>query len=437
MAVTDDIPGLTAYTGARLIDPASGLDAPGGLLSDGERIVEAGAGLFDNGTPEGATVIDCGGACLAPGLVDIRMHTGEPGQEHKETLATAGRAAVAGGVTSMVCLPNTDPVIDDMSTVEFVARRARKHGLAKVYCYGAVTKGLQGAELAELGMLAQSGAVAFTDGLQPVADAQVMRRALDYARTFGFLIVQHAEEPALSAGGSMNAGETATRLGLSGMPPMAEVIMVERDIRLVEMTGGRLHFAHLSTAGAIDAVRRAKADGLAVTCDTAPPYFALNELAVGNYRTFAKLSPPLRTEDDRQAVIAGLTDGTIDAIASDHLPQDEESKRLPFSEAAFGGTGLETLLPVTLELVHNGQMDLLTALGLITAKPSRLMGLAAGTLTPGEAADLVIFDPETGWKVTEGRLHSKSKNSPFDGRPVQGQVRRTVVDGRGVYVREG
>ncbi len=436
MAVTDDIPGPKAYVNARLLDPASGLDAPGGVLTDGEQIVAAEAGLFSDGTPADAEIIDCAGICIAPGLVDIRMHTGEPGQEHKETLATAGRAAVAGGVTSMVCLPNTEPVIDDMSTVEFVARRARKHGLAKVYCYGGVTKGLAGVELTEMGMLAESGAVAFTDGLQPVADAQVMRRALAYAGTFGFLIVQHAEEPSLTKGGMMNPGETATRLGLSGMPPEAEIIMVERDIRLVEMTAGRLHFAHLSTAEAIDAVRRAKARGLAITCDTAPPYFALNELAVGDYRTFAKLSPPLRSEADRQAVIAGLMDGTIDAIASDHLPEDEESKRLPFAEAAFGGTGLETLLPITMELVHNGQMDLLAALSLITVKPARLMALKGGRLAAGAPADLMMFDPDAGWKVTEERLHSKSKNSPFDGRPVQGQVLRTVVDGRTVYTRE-
>jgi dihydroorotase len=436
MAVTDDKPPLTAYVGARLLDPASGLDAEGGVLTDGEKIVEAGAGLFADGAPDGAEVIDCAGACLSPGLADIRMHTGEPGHEHKETLATAGRAAVAGGVTSMVCLPNTEPVIDDMSTVEFVARRARKHGLAKVYCYGAVTKGLGGDELAEMGMLAESGAVAFTDGLKPIADAQMMRRALDYAGTFGFLIVQHAEEPTLARGGMMNSGETATRLGLTGIPPQAEVIMVERDIRLVEMTGGRLHFAHLSTAAAIDAVRQAKKAGLAVTCDTAPPYFALNELAIGDYRTFAKLSPPLRAESDRQAVIQGLRDGTIDAIASDHLPEDEESKRLPFAEAAFGGTGLETLLAVTLELVHNGEMDLMDALALITSKPADLMNLPAGRLAPGAAADLMVFAPDVGWKVTEDRLHSKSKNSPFDGRPVQGRVLRTVVDGRSVFTAE-
>ena len=336
----------------------------------------------------------------------------------------------------MVCLPNTKPVIDDMSVLEFIARRARQQGLAKVYCYGAITKGLEGNELAEMGLLAESGAVAFTDGLKSVANTQVMRRALDYAATFGFLIVQHAEEPSLAKGGMMNAGETATRMGLSGIPRQAEVIMAERDIRLVEMTGGAQHFAHLSTTEAIDAVRKAKAAGLPVTCDTAPPYFALNELAVGDYRTFAKLSPPLRTEEDRQAVIAGLVDGTIDVIASDHLPEDEESKRLPFAEAAFGGTGLETLLPVTLELVHNKQMDLLAAMALITDKPAKLMGLRAGRLAAGEAADLIVFDPGAGWKVTKDRLHSKSKNSPFDGRPVQGQVMRTVVDGRSVFERE-
>ena len=436
MAVTDDIPGRTAYVNARIIDPATNTDMPGALLTDGEKIIDVGADLFSDDPPKEIEVIDCKGSCLSPGLVDIRVQTGEPGQEHKETLATASQAAVSGGITSMVCLPNTDPIIDDMSTLEFIARRARLHGLAKVYCYGAVTNRLEGSTLAEMGLLAESGAVAFTDGLKSLANAQVMRRALDYASTFGFLIIQHAEEPTLAHGGMMNAGETATRLGLSGIPSLAEVIMVERDIRLAEMTGGRLHFAHLSTAEAIAAVRRAKSSGLSITCDTAPPYFALNELAIGDYRTFAKLSPPLRTETDRQAVIAGLLDGTIDAIASDHMPEDEESKRLPFSEAAFGGIGLETLLPVTLELVHNQHMELLAAIDLITKKPARLMGLKAGQLLPGEPADLVVFDPNVGWKVTEEHLHSKSKNSPFDGRPVQGKVIRTVVDGRTVFVRE-
>ena len=429
--------GRVAYLGARLLDPASGLDTTGGVLTEGEAIADLGPGLSAEAVPDDAIVVDCAGHCLAPGLVDMRVQLREPGEEHKETLLSAGRAATAGGVTSMVCLPNTDPVIDDMSVVEFVARRARQVGLAKVYPYGAVTKGLEGAELAELGMLAEAGAVAFTDGIRAVAEAQVMRRALSYAATFALLIVQHPEEPSLTADGVMNEGETATRLGLIGMPPAAETIIVERDIRLVELTGGRLHVAHVSCAEAIEAVRQAKAQGLGVTCDTAPPYFALNETAVGDYRTFAKLSPPLRSETDRQAVVEGLKDGTIDAIASDHAPQDEDAKRLPFTQAAFGGVGLETLLAVSLELHHNGHMTLDRVLALLTAAPAQLLGLDAGRLSKGGAADFFVFDPERAWKVDADSLLSKSKNSPFNGRPVQGRVLRTVVDGRAVFVADG
>lgn len=423
--------GKVAYVNARLLDPATGLDGPGAVLTDGERIAEVSDKSYT--PPSDAEIVDCGGACLAPGFVDIRVQTGEPGHEHKGTLASAGRAATAGGITSMVCLPNTDPVIDDMSVVEFVARRARKLGLTKVYPYGAVTKGTKGEELAELGMLAEAGAVAFTDGTKAVGNAQVMRQALSYAATFDLLLVQHPEEKALTGNGAMNRGETATRLGLSGIPAEAEIIMVERDIRLVELTGGRIHFAHISTGKAVDVVRRAKSEGLRVTCDTAPPYFALNEGAVGDYRTFAKLSPPLRSEADRQAIVEGLKDGTIDAIASDHSPHDEEAKRVPFAQAAFGGVGLDTLLPVTLELHHNGHLDLLTAISLITDKPAGLLDLPAGRLATGASADIAIFDPDRGWKVDESSLMAKSKNTPFDGRPVQGRVIRTVVDGRTVH----
>ena len=429
--------GLTAYVNARLLDPASGLDQAGALLSDGEAIADFGPGLFDGGIPEGAAVIDCAGHALCPGLVDIRVQLREPGEEHKGTLASAGKAAAAGGITTMVCLPNTEPVIDDMSVVEFIARRARKLGLAKVYAYGAVTKGLEGRELAEIGMLSEAGAVAFSDGVKAVGDAQVMRRALSYAGTFGLLIVQHAEEPSLASDGVMNQGETATRLGLTGIPREAEIIMVERDIRLAEMTAGRLHFAHLSTAEAIEAVRRAKARGLNITCDTAPPYFALNETAIGDYRTFMKLSPPLRSEEDRQAVVEGLKDGTIDAIASDHAPHDEDAKRLPFAQAAFGGVGLETLLAVSLELYHNGHMEMLEVIGLITSSAAGVLGLSAGRLEKGAPADLALFDPGRGWKVDADVLLSKSKNSPFDGRPVQGRVLRTVIDGRTVFQVDG
>jgi dihydroorotase len=433
---TDPI-GRTAFVNARLLDPATGLDKLGAVLVEGESIADVGPGLFRSrdgwDVPGGVREIDCHGLCLAPGLVDMRVSLGEPGQEHKGTLAGGGRAAAAGGITSMVCTPDTDPVIDDMSVVEFVARRARKLGLTKVYPYAAVTKGLEGRELAEMGLLAEAGAVAFTDGAHAVADTQVMRQAMDYAGTFDLLIVQHPEDPSLARGGDMTSGESATRLGLSGIPPQAEVIMIERDIRLAELTGGRIHFAHVSTAEAVDAIRGAKARGVRVTCDTAPPYFALNELAIGDYRTFAKLSPPLRPESDRQAIVAGLVDGTIDAVASDHLPQDEESKRLPFSQAAFGGIGLDTLLAVSLELYHNGHLSLLQVLDYLSARPAALLDLPAGRLDKGLPADLFLFDPDAPWKIDADRLLSKSKNTPFDGRPVQGRVMRTVIDGRTVF----
>lgn len=425
-----------AYVNARLLDPATGLDTPGALLSEGEIITDVGINLFSSDVPSGIQVIDCAGHCLCPGLVDMRVQLREPGYEHQGTIISDSESAVAGGITSMVCLPNTQPVIDDMSVVEFVARRARLAGLTKVYPYGAVTKGLAGKELAELGLLAQSGALAFTDGIKAVADASVLRRALSYASTFGLMIVQHAEEPSLADGGDMNPGELATRLGLSGIPREAEIIMVERDIRLVEMTGGKLHFAHISTADSIDKIRDAKSRGLNITCDTAPPYFSLNELSIGDYRTFAKLSPPLRSEDDRQAVVQGLSDGTIDVIASDHTPQDEESKRLPFAQAGFGGVGLETLLAVSLELSHKGEIALLDVLKHLTCAPSDLLKLPAGKLEKGRRADLTIFNPERAWKVNADDLISKSKNTPFDGRPLQGVVMQTVIDGRTVFEKE-
>lgn len=426
MAPRNDVSqGQVAYVNARLLDPAAGLDTAGGILTDGEAITDVGPGVTKKKAPKGARIVDCHGKCLSPGLVDIRVELGD--------LAATVEAAVSGGVTSMVCLPTPELVIDDMSEVEFVARRARKLGLAKVYPYGAVTKGLEGKELAEMGLLAEAGAVAFTDGERAVADAQTMRRAMSYASTFGLMIVQHPEEPSLAADGVMNAGETATRLGLFGIPKEAEVIMVERDLRLASLTGGRLHIAHVSTAETVDTLRRAKADGLNVTCDTAPPYFALNETAIGDYRTFAKLSPPLRAEQDRQAVVEGLADGTIDAIASDHTPRDEESKRLPFAQAAPGGIGLNTLLAVSLELYHNGHLSLLEVLKLVTSAPAGLMGLPAGSLKEGAPADLILFDPDEGWKVDADKLVGKAQNSPFDGRPVQGRVLRTVIDGRPVF----
>ena len=426
-----------AYVNARLIDPASGLDAAGGLLTEDGKIAALGPRLFAEGAPEGAERIDCGRAVLAPGLIDLRVQICEPGEEHKEDIVSASLAAAAGGVTAIVALPDTHPPIDDVALVEFIARRAREAKLVKVFCHAAVTRGLAGQEIAEIGLLQEAGALAFTDGRRAVASAAVMARALTYARGFDALIMQHPEEPELAAGGDMNAGEMATRLGLSGIRPEAELIMLERDLTLAAMTGGRYHAAHVSTAAAVARLRRAKAEGQNVTCDTAPHYFALNELAVGDWRTFAKVSPPLRSEADRQAVVAGLADGTIDIIASDHAPQDQDSKRLPFAQAAPGIVGLETLLPLTLELVEQGRIRLMDALDRLTRRPAELLGLPLGTLAVGAPADLVLFDPGTPWKVEAARFRSKSKNTPFDGRPLQGRVLRTVVDGRTVFAAGG
>jgi dihydroorotase len=419
----------TLFRNARLIDPASGRDAAGSLL-----VVDGAIAAFDVGeAPKGATIVDCAGHCLAPGLVDMRVQLREPGAEHMENMVSASHAAAAGGVTTMAALPNTEPPIDDVALVDFVARRARDIGLVNIHTYAAATKAMKGRELTEMGLLAEAGALAFTDSLRAIADALVMRRALSYARTFDLLIIQHPEEPSLAAGGAMNEGELATRLGLPGITPAAEVMMIERDLRLVEITGARYHAAHVSTAAAIEAIRAAKQRRLPVTCDTAPPYFALNETAVGEYRTFAKLSPPLRSEWDRRAVVEGLRDGTIDAIASDHAPHDQDSKRLPFTSAESGIIGLETLLPLSLELYHNGHLPLINLLRALTCAPAEILRLPVGRLAVGAPADFVVFDLDRPWQIAETAFHSKSKNSPFDGRPVQGRAITTVVGGRIVY----
>jgi dihydroorotase len=426
-----------AFVNARLVDPGSGLDTTGALVVEGGRIADLGPGILGTDKPSGLRLIDCGGHVLAPALVDMRVQLREPGEEHKETMATAAAAALVGGVGTMVQLPNTSPAIDDLSLVEFVERRSRAIGSVDIRCYGAATKGLAGSELTEMGLMSEAGAVGFTDGVRTIASAMVMRRALSYAKTFGQMIVQHAEEPTLTTEAGMNEGEIATRLGIPGIPGAAEAIMVERDLRLAELTGGRYHVAHLSTAAAIEAVRQAKRRGVDVSCDTAPPYFALNETAIGDYRTFAKLSPPLRSEWDRRAVVDGLADGTIDAIASDHAPHDQDSKRLPFAQAASGILGLETLLPLTLELVHNKHLGLSAALAKLTVNPAQRLGLAAGRLMRGAKADLVVIDFERPYRIDVGNFKSKSKNSPFDGRPVEGIALATVLGGRILHVIEG
>ncbi|HXE17281.1 MAG TPA: dihydroorotase [Stellaceae bacterium] len=418
---------------ARLLDPAQNLDRRGDIMIEDGRITAIGGELP---SAPGIETIDCNGACAAPGVIDMRVQLRDPGAEHLESMESAGQAAAAGGVTTMVALPNTDPPIDEVALVEFVARRSRDIRLVNIRTYAAATRGLRGRELCEFGLLAAAGAVAFTDGDRAIADAQVMRRALSYAHTFDLLVIQHPEDPSLASDGAMNEGEVATRLGIAGIPAAAEIIMVERDLRLAELTGARLHFGHVSTAGAIDAIRQAKKRGLRVTCDTAPHYFALNENEVGEYRTFAKVSPPLRSEDDRKAVVAGLADGTIDAIASDHSPYDQDSKRLPFASAASGIVGLETLLTLSLGLYHNQDMKLLDVLRALTQRPAEILRLPAGRLAVGAPADIVIFSLDKPWRIDSEAYRSKSKNAPYDGRPVQGLAVRTIVGGRTVFIRE-
>ncbi len=414
----------------RLIDPASGLDQPGSLLVRDGRIADHGANL---GCPDGAETIEGDGAVLCPGLVDMRAALGEPGFEYRETIASAARAAAWGGITTLAALPDSRPAADDPAIVRLLRARGEETGSLTILPYGAVTRGCLGAEMAEIGLLREAGACAFTDGQRAVADARMMRRALSYARGFGARIVQHPEDPALAAGGAATEGELATRLGLPAIPAAAEAILMARDIRLASLTGGAVHFAHVSTAEALELIRCAKADGVDVTCDTAPPYFDLNENAIGDFRTYAKLSPPLRPESDRMAVCAALADGTIDAVASDHQPRDADDKRLPFALASPGGAGLATLLGVTLAQVHGNGLPLLRALALLTASPASILGAEAGRLAIGAPADLCLFDPERVWKVEAGLLPGKSQNTPFDGRALEGRVIGTWKAGRRVF----
>ncbi|MCP1537765.1 dihydroorotase [Methylorubrum extorquens] len=417
---------------AHLLDPASGREGPGAVLVRDGRIADIAWGAAPD-APEDCETIDCGGLTLAPGLIDLRAFVGEPGAEHRETLASASAAAAAGGVTTLVCMPDTNPVIDGPAIVDFVLRRARDTASVNVLPAAAITKGLAGREMTEFGLLAEAGAVAFTDGLKAVTNAQVMRRALTYARDFGALLMQHVEEPDLVGEGVMNEGEMASRLGLIGIPREAETVMLERDIRLVRLTGARYHAAMISCADSVEIVRRAKEAGLPVTCGVSVNNLVLNEGDIGHYRTFCKLSPPLRREDDRQAVIAALNEGVIDVIVSDHNPQDVETKRLPFAEAADGALGIETLLGASLRLLHTGDVTLGTLLKALSANPAALLGREAGRLEKGAPADLVLIDPDLPYLLDKRQLKSRSKNSPFDEAQLQGAAVLTLVGGRIVH----
>ncbi len=422
-----------AFRNARLIDPATGLDVRGGLLVENGRIADVGPRLFNDAEPNDPEVIDCKGLVLAPGLIDMRVSTGEPGTEYRETLESASRAAAAGGVTTIVVMPNTDPVIDEPSLVDFIKRRAAATASVRVVPMAALTKHLAGEVMTEIGLLREAGAVAFTDADRTVASARVMRRCLSYAATFDALIVGHAEDPELSAGAAMNEGEFASRLGIPAAPSMAETIIVERDIRLVELTGARYHFGQISCAAALEAIKAAKARGLPITCGVSAHHLTLNELDVGAYFTFRKVKPPLRSEADRNAMVEGIAAGDIDVIVSSHDPQAADTKRQTFAQAAFGTVGLETLLPAALAIHHNGRASLSGVLHTMTAAPARILGLAAGVLKKGTPADLVLFDPDEPFKTDAAKLHSRARNTPFDGHRFQGRVKQTFVGGEKVF----
>ena len=416
-------------TNARLIDPEAGTDAPGWLLIEAGVIKATGQG----GAPAADKVVDCAGKCLAPGIVDIGVKVCEPGERHKESYRSAGLAAAAGGVTTMVTRPDTAPAIDNPETLEFVARRANEAAPVNVLPMAALTKGREGREMTEIGFLMDAGAVAFTDCDHVIQSTKVLGRALTYARSLGALVIGHVQEPVLSDGAAATSGKFASLRGLPAVSPMAERMGLDRDIALLEMTGARYHVDQITTSRALPALQRAKANGLDITAGTSIHHLTLNEFDVADYRTFFKVKPPLRAEEDRLAAVEALREGLIDIVSSMHTPQDEESKRLPFEEAASGAVALETVLPAALRLYHSGDLDLPTLFRAISLNPARRLGLPCGRLTVGAPADLVLFDADTPFILDRWQLRSKSKNTPFDGQRLQGKVLVTYVAGQQVY----
>lgn len=422
-----------AFVNARLLDPASGYDGPGALIVAEGVIADVVKGAAPGALSPDLEVIDAQGKALLPGLVDIRVKTGEPGAEPKETLKSAGLAAAAGGVTSIVVQPDTHPVADDPAVVDFVMRRARDIELVHVYPAGAATKGAAGERMAEIGLMREAGCVYVTDADRPIANSKVLQRVLSYAKAFGVPVAHRPADPWLSAGAAATSGEFAARMGLPSVPAVAEKIMLERDLALVEVTGARLIVDQITTAAALESFRRARAKGLPVVATTSINHLSFNEIDIGDYRTFCKLDPPLRSEDDRQAVIEAVAAGEIAVVVSAHAPAPAEDKRLPYDEAAPGAVGLQTLLPALLAFHHEGRIPLLDLIRTVTCAPADLLGLPAGRLAKGSPADLVLCDLAAPLVIDADKLISKSKNSPFDGRRLQGKVLQTLVDGRTVF----
>lgn len=420
---------------ARIVDPASGTDQPGAVLIENGLIAEVALGA-PIGVPDGADVINARGLILAPGLIDMRVFTGEPGKEYRETLQSAGEAAAAGGITSFVMMPDTAPVVDDGALVDFLIRRAKATSKVNVLPAGAITKGLNGQEMTEFGLLQEAGAVCLTDGRHSIQSTALLRTVMSYAANYGMTIMHHVSDASLTGDGVMNEGLFATILGLKGIPREAETIPLARDLQLAALTGVKYHAAQISCAASIELVATAKKRNASVTAGVSINNLALNENDIGRYRTFFKLSTPLRSEDDRQAVIEGLRNGTIDTIHSDHDPQDTEVKRQPFAEASDGAIGLETLLAAALRLVHSGDVDLLTVLRAMTSRPAEILGLPSGRIASGAPADLVLFDLDYPWQVSENEIRSRSRNTSFEGARLAGKVMRTIVGGQSVHTHQ-
>jgi dihydroorotase len=415
--------------GGRVVDPANGVDKVTDIFVQDDKIAPPG-----KMPPNPDVTIDGTGLVVVPGLVDMHVHLREPGNEEEETIASGTESAAAGGITSCACMPNTEPAIDNEATAEFVILQSRRAAKSNVFPIGAVTKGRKGEQLAEMGGLVRGGALAFSDDGDPVANAEILRRALLYAKIFGKPVINHCENRELAGKGVMNSGMVSMTLGLSGMSSASEEIMLARDLTLAEITGGSLHVAHVSTAGSVELVRRAKQKGINVTCEATPHHFTLTDECVETFDSNYKVNPPLRTEADLKAIKAGLADGTIDAIASDHAPHSEEEKDVEFSFAPFGIVGMETLLPLVItELVRPGLISLDKAVELMSVNPARILGLERGTLSPGAVADITVMDIDTEWGIDINAFLSKSRNSPFHGRKVFGRAVKTVVSGKVVF----
>lgn len=423
----------TAIINCRLVDPESNTNSIGGLHIENSTIADVGEHLA-NDTADATEIIDAGGLCLSPGVIDLRVKTGEPGNEHRETLATAGESAVAGGVTTMVVMPDTQPAIDDMALVDFIARRAKATAKPKILVAGALTKKLNGAELSEIGLMKEAGAVYFSNGDEPVSNASIMRKIMIYAKNCNVAVASRPIDHTLWHG-VMNSGETAIRLGLSGSPPEGELINLYRDLALSEATNCKLIVDMISTAKSVELLKVARKSNPNVFVTVAAYNLFFNELDVGDYLTYCKVQPPFRTEDDRRALIYAIANGDIDAVVSAHDPQPPESKRVPFEDAAFGAAGLETTLSTMLTLVANKDLDLLSALKPLTSGPAKLIGLNSGRLRKGAPADIILFDLDEPWHCKREDLSSRSRNSPFDGRTMTGKVKRTIVDGKTVFLR--